>query len=1227
VSRFPYTLVSLTRPNQTLSAEDVEMMRRAALVVGLVLACAAPAPAADPAPAAARLRIPRTKALPTLDGKLDDACWKDAVALGDFTVAGKTDAAPKKTDVRVVFDETALYLAIRSTEPQPEKLAARATERGGDVWEDDAIEIWIRPTDNPLDVDHFLFNAIGTPDEDRHRRGLRAGDWKPQWTVKTAREDGAWTAEVEIPAEDLGTFQLRRGDVFGLKVGRNDTVGDPAVATAWPAGARFGREDGFGEIVIEEDVQGAGRRPGGVVAQGPAIPITPGGEPWVITKVRVTDSRAVRGYTGAPVDGSLKSGSWDGKTWEYPMPDAGAGVKYLHNDGDGLHLTLADDQGFNAVVVRGGIKARLLRDVSRYDDPSSGQLVHAFPGNAMSSRAWFEQPVKTKKVSFFEASDGLIADVSFFRVRRGLGALDAKAEPIPVAGQPNNVGLYDAGVPLQLISEPLASETSVAAVGVTFECSPAAQDQRTPVGLSISVGDPLNPRLELHGADYTVAPGDGPVHIVCDVPDQVIPAGRSLSVTLTFVEDTLLKSHRVEQYRIPKARAIREALEHRKALLHALYTPVSEARPWNVWNNLGDEEKYFARPADTGDELQDRLRFWVKEIVTTLDQCRALDPDGRDPIVRQYHEWIRRKKLTKSPGGIPPYPTEFAKIDGVPEWAALVRQAWMQAREVPKWWIENRMAPNGEFGGAVADDSDMYQNYAPFPMFERDGVGGLVLDAGARMAELLDRTKLVDGINKYSMDPLHAYEEGMNQESIVAYWNYGDPIYLERCMTAARSTEPLTMVTEKGHRHFRSNTLGISEVTRPRPPEGEHGAHCLMWHPTLITAWYNRHPLAMRWLSEWGDGWLAHMKSGDHGHSVRLPADETRGTDPLPFTGGWGMTGSVFTFLADLTGDARFVRPYTEYFSETGKGTGDYLAEIIQMGMYPSDDNAAAAIKSRWSAVLYTSGDKRPMIDALKKDIEELQRFRHMYTTVECFTDRVFLYAAINPSIAYTGGYTTRNKLNLTYAVTWDGFGTDYAALVTRATGQNLTVLLCNISDRPITGKGRLWRLEPGEYELTFGPDADNDDRMDRAERTQTLTVTKGDEVALTLPPKVVHVLELKQTRKADAIYGRADLALAAREVKVDGGQITGVAHNIGLGDVDDVVVSLIDATGKAVQTQRLGRLAAPTDLVPKTLAFEFDAATATAAPAGRKGWSITLDADGVVPEIFEGNNRVPLGN
>lgn len=141
------------------------------------------------------------------------------------------------------------------------------------------------------------------------------------------------------------------------------------------------------------------------------------------------------------------------------------------------------------------------------------------------------------------------------------------------------------------------------------------------------------------------------------------------------------------------------------------------------------------------------------------------------------------------------------------------------------------MTPNGEFGGEVGDDTDLLQNFAPFPMFERDGVGAMVLDAGARLAEEAERSTLEAGLNRRTMDPLHAYEEGINHEALMAWWHYGDPVYLNRCLVAARSTEKLTVVNAAGHRHFKSQDCGAADLRMDRKTDTDGHAHPLMWHP------------------------------------------------------------------------------------------------------------------------------------------------------------------------------------------------------------------------------------------------------------------------------------------------------------------------------------------------------------------------------------------------------------
>jgi hypothetical protein len=126
--------------------------------------------------------------------------------------------------------------------------------------------------------------------------------------------------------------------------------------------------------------------------------------------------------------------------------------------------------------------------------------------------------------------------------------------------------------------------------------------------------------------------------------------------------------------------------------------------------------------------------------------------------------------------------------------------------------------------------------------------------------------------------------------------------------------------------------------------------------------------------------------------------------------------------------------------------------------------------------------------------------------------------------------------------------------------------------------------------------------------------------VPVALPPGKVTVLELVREKPLEDIRLRADLALSPLELKVDGGAVTAVAHNIGSAAADEVEVALVDPAGKVRDRKKLGPLAAPTDLAPKRVEFRLQGV-----PRDPAGWAVVIDPDGRVSEIFEGNNRVEL--
>ena len=134
------------------------------------------------------------------------------------------------------------------------------------------------------------------------------------------------------------------------------------------------------------------------------------------------------------------------------------------------------------------------------------------------------------------------------------------------------------------------------------------------------------------------------------------------------------------------------------------------------------------------------------------------------------------------------------------------------------------------------------------------------------------------------------------------------------------------------------------------------------------------------------------------------------------------------------------------------------------------------------------------------------------------------------------------------------------------------------------------------------------------------LEIRRGTPVEVALLPGVETTVELVLLQGLDDERERADLALSPFDTKFTSGAVESVAHNVGSKDVADVVVALVDGRGVERQRKSLGALAAPLDCVPRRVAFRFDGV-----PADAKGWSLVIDPDNKVVEIYEGNNRVEL--
>lgn len=200
--------------------------------------------------------IPFVGKPPVLDGRLDDAVWKQVKPFSAFVIAGTRSRAPVQTEMTALFTRKGLYFGIVCFDADTSKLKAKCRTHDGEIWSDDSVEIFINPEDKSYY--QLVFNPEGarvdlaypTPD------GLRMNqDWNPnpEWVVKTRIAKHAWTAEVEIPFASLWGWKLppQPGEHFRLKICRTvqDKTGntDDKLLTSWSHLPRavFSENDGW----------------------------------------------------------------------------------------------------------------------------------------------------------------------------------------------------------------------------------------------------------------------------------------------------------------------------------------------------------------------------------------------------------------------------------------------------------------------------------------------------------------------------------------------------------------------------------------------------------------------------------------------------------------------------------------------------------------------------------------------------------------------------------------------------------------------------------------------------------------------------------------------------------------------------------------------------------------------------------------------------------------------
>ncbi len=157
---------------------------------------------------------------PEIDGVISDEEWRGVAILDQPFIQFEPEVgqpSPFRTTVRIAQTESALYVAIESYDPNPERLAAAVTRRDGSMNDDDSVAVMLDTFSDQRTAYVFNTNALATQWDARLADNGRTVDklWDAQWRCAARRLDDRWIAEFEIPFEVL-RFRSGEDQQWGL---------------------------------------------------------------------------------------------------------------------------------------------------------------------------------------------------------------------------------------------------------------------------------------------------------------------------------------------------------------------------------------------------------------------------------------------------------------------------------------------------------------------------------------------------------------------------------------------------------------------------------------------------------------------------------------------------------------------------------------------------------------------------------------------------------------------------------------------------------------------------------------------------------------------------------------------------------------------------------------------------------------------------------------------------
>jgi hypothetical protein len=175
-------------------------------------------PVDDNGPAIRAARAPRP---PSIDGTLSDDVWALAEPATGFTQRDPDEGRPatERTEVRFLYDDSALYVGARLFDSEP-ALIARRLSRRDDSADADRFSVYLDPMRDRLTGAVFRVSASNVQqDSILHNDSWQGESWDAVWDSQVSVDDDGWSVEMRIPLSQL-RFTAAEEHVWGVNIER-----------------------------------------------------------------------------------------------------------------------------------------------------------------------------------------------------------------------------------------------------------------------------------------------------------------------------------------------------------------------------------------------------------------------------------------------------------------------------------------------------------------------------------------------------------------------------------------------------------------------------------------------------------------------------------------------------------------------------------------------------------------------------------------------------------------------------------------------------------------------------------------------------------------------------------------------------------------------------------------------------------------------------------------------